>query len=176
MTLTKEEIEFLRQSNYIEREYSEEALENSIKAWEYAKRLKFKSPNNLSLKNIREIHRRLMIRLDPDIAGKFRRIQVGVMTKEGFREAIQWYFIKQELEALCDSSLNPYYLGEEYIKDWHIAFEHIHPFEDGNGRTGRIIMNLQRLKLGLPLLIINEGYEQFEYYKWFKEEKNKCQK
>jgi hypothetical protein len=57
---------------------------------------------------------------------------------------------------------------EVFIKQWHINFEGIHPFEDGNGRIGRILMNLQRLSVGLPILIIHEGEEQFEYYKWFK--------
>ena len=55
----------------------------------------------------------------------------------------------------------------EEIKKWHIMFEHIHPFEDGNGRTGRILMNIQRLKIGLPILIIYEKHK-FKYYDWFK--------
>ena len=47
-----------------------------------------------------------------------------------------------------------------------IWFEKNHPFEDGNGRTGRILLNWQRLQYGLPLLII-ESYKKEEYYKWF---------
>ena len=58
-------------------------------------------------------------------------------------------------------------VDEETIEQDHIWFEKIHPFEDGNGRTGRILMNIQRLNAGLPLLIIHEGKEQMEYYKWF---------
>jgi hypothetical protein len=53
-------------------------------------------------------------------------------------------------------------------KKAHVAFETIHPFVDGNGRIGRILMNWQRLQEGLPILIIHEGPEQMEYYKWFK--------
>ena len=52
-------------------------------------------------------------------------------------------------------------------KDTHIMFENIHPFEDSNGRTGRILYNIHRLNLGLPIHIIHEGDEQMEYYKWF---------
>ena len=55
-----------------------------------------------------------------------------------------------------------------HIKLDHITYEKIHPFVDGNGRTGRIFMNWQRIKAGLPILIIHEGEEQKEYYKWFR--------
>ena len=54
-------------------------------------------------------------------------------------------------------------------KDLHVWYEEIHPFADGNGRTGRMFMNWHRLKVGLPLLIIHKGEEQFSYYEWFKE-------
>lgn len=48
---------------------------------------------------------------------------------------------------------------EEKIKiigDFHIQFERIHPFSDGNGRTGRMIMNYSLLQQGLPPLIIQK--------------------
>jgi len=57
---------------------------------------------------------------------------------------------------------------EERSKQIHVAFEDIHPFVDGNGRVGRILYNIHRIKLGLPIHIIHEGEEQKEYYKWFK--------
>jgi len=49
----------------------------------------------------------------------------------------------------------------------HIAFEHIHPFVDGNGRTGRMLMWWQELKNGQePTLFLNS--EKQEYYKLFR--------
>ena len=162
--MKKEEIEFLKESNAIEREYSDEALEDSIKAWRYAKKHK----SHINKKIILGVHRNLIKRINKRIAGKFRKVQVGVTTKEGFKEAIHWSEIHDELNQLCNQGIYPVF-SEDMIKDWHIQFEHIHPFEDGNGRVGRILMNIQRLNEGLPLLIIHEGKEQMKYYKWFKE-------
>ena len=42
------------------------------------------------------------------------------------------------------------------ILDTHIQFERIHPFSDGNGRTGRMIMNYSLLQEGFPPLIIEK--------------------
>lgn len=42
------------------------------------------------------------------------------------------------------------------ILDTHIQFERIHPFSDGNGRTGRMIMMYSLLQEGFPPLIIEK--------------------
>jgi len=162
-------IDFLKESNAIEGEYSKIALEDSITAWQYAYKKIIKNNELLRTDIILGIHKRLMKRLNERIAGKFRKVQVGVMTKEGFKEAKHFSKIKEEImnwTIIFNKNVR-----EDY-QDWkgnHIWFEHIHPFEDGNGRTGRILMNIQRLKLGLPILIIHTGKEQQEYYQWFKE-------
>lgn len=157
--ITKEEKEFLIHSNAIEREYSKEALEDAKIAWKFAKNLSV----DIRVDLIQKIHRRLMKRLNPRIAGKIRKCNVYV----GTRQCMTPNDIKEELELLCNSGLHPV-LSEEGIKKWHIYFEKIHPFEDGNGRVGRIIMNYQRLRLGLPILIIHIGEEQLKYYSWFR--------
>ena len=151
----KEEIEFLKESNAIEKEYSEQAFEDSKNAWEYVK-----NKSKILMPQILEIHRRLMQNLNPKIAGKIRKCEVQV----GGRVCMPSQAVKSHIEELCKQIPHT----EQEIKEWHILFEKIHPFEDGNGRVGRILMNFQRLKIGLPLLIIHEGKEQFEYYKWFK--------
>lgn len=53
----------------------------------------------------------------------------------------------------------------ERIADFHIQFEHIHPFEDGNGRTGRLLINHELIRnneIPIVTLIIKEA-EYFEY-------------
>ena len=47
------------------------------------------------------------------------------------------------------------------VHDW---YETIHPFVDGNGRTGRLILNSMRLRYGLPWLVVHQGHEQQRYY------------
>ena len=53
----------------------------------------------------------------------------------------------------------------ENIANFHINFEHIHPFEDGNGRTGRVLINHELISSGeIPIVIPEERrIEYFEY-------------
>lgn len=161
--------EFLRHSNWIEGEYSQVALEDARDAWKVAiKHLKDK----MSVKIILEIHYELMKSIRPDIAGKLRgcNVWIGGQLKLFTSKTA----LKKELHHVCheinvgllDS------LGQDirnkFSVNMHVAFEDIHPFEDGNGRTGRILYNIHRLKLGLPIHIIHQGDEQMEYYNWFK--------
>ncbi len=173
MTLIEEQIvEMLRESNAIEREYSDEALEDAIKAWEYAR----ENDKKINLEWLLEIHRILMERLVPEIAGKLRDGDVRIIIyNSSFKEWIggkQCRFIshallKGEVNTALSFITNKSKTPEEAAREAHIHFEFIHPFFDGNGRTGRILYNIHRLKLGLPIHVIHEGKEQHEYYKWF---------
>lgn len=53
----------------------------------------------------------------------------------------------------------------ENIANFHINFEHVHPFEDGNGRTGRVLINHELISSGeIPIVIPEERRtEYFEY-------------
>ena len=156
MIKKKDIIEFLKHSNYIERERSKEAYEDALKAWEYIMTL-----DVLSYDNVMEIHRILMQRLNPRIAGQKRDVSVRV----GYKICPNPGSVRRMLFTWLYEIANAD--TEEKIKQSHIEFENIHPFEDGNGRVGRIIYNWQRLKVGLSLHIIHEGDEQWEYYQWF---------
>jgi len=164
MKLTKKEIEFLKESNAIEREYSEVALEDSKHAWNFAKNC-MKAKAQIDIQFIKLIHKRLMERLNSRIAGKIRDCDVWVGGRKGYNPKE----IELSLKDWCLGANNLISADEGTIREDHIWFEKIHPFEDGNGRTGRILMNIQRLNLGLPILVIHEGEEQMEYYKWFEE-------
>lgn len=151
-------LDFLRESNYIENERSEEAMEDASYAWQRLMR-----EDDFHMSNLVRLHYDLMHQLNPRIAGRIRMCQVRVgdyvcPNPSALSILIPIWFDKHSKAET-----------EEDIKKAHIAFEVIHPFEDGNGRAGRIIMNWQRVKAGLPILIIKESEVQ-EYYKWFDEQ------
>jgi len=58
----------------------------------------------------------------------------------------------EHVEIVLKNALDAYHKSAEdvltRIATFHLEFEHIHPFEDGNGRTGRLIMNYQLLQNG----------------------------
>jgi len=161
--LPYKELDFLIHSNLIEN-VKDEGLKDSIKAWKYAKTIDI-----LTRELLLEIHRLLMQNLNSDIAGKFREVNVRV----GNRVCPDWETIDNEIDFIIDSfNWSPCYCGadlnsvETWTKNTHIDFERLHPFVDGNGRTGRILLNWQRRKLGLDIMIIK--YEdRWDYYKWF---------
>jgi len=63
--------------------------------------------------------------------------------------------------------LNSYNAGRrktlEDILDFHVKFERIHPFQDGNGRVGRLIMFKECLKNGIVPFIIEDDIKLFYY-------------
>lgn len=59
----------------------------------------------------------------------------------------------------------------EDILDFHVKFERIHPFQDGNGRVGRLIMFKECLKYNIVPFIIEDNLKMF-YYRGLKEWNN----
>ncbi|MET3557548.1 Fic family protein [Streptococcus rupicaprae] len=55
------------------------------------------------------------------------------------------------------------HIGLEEVLDFHVRFERIHPFQDGNGRVGRLIMLKECLKHGITPFIITDDLKYFYY-------------
>jgi Fic family protein len=154
--------EFLRESNAIEGVYDEDSFKQAKLAWKFLAKQKV-----LTLGVILKTHKILMLNqnLLPDEKGYFRRVPVWVGGKEGIR----W----EKIELALEEWLNDVQVSltvpnkETHIQQDHVNYEHIHPFIDGNGRTGRMFMNWERLQAGLPILVVKAS-ERWEYYKWFK--------
>ena len=109
------------------------------------------------------LHRMLMGGIDDAIAGRFRR--AGEYVRVGLHIAPA----PERVEDMMDNALLEYSSNlDSYCLDriarFHLEFENIHPFCDGNGRLGRVIMNFQLPQLGLPRLIIRNSEKQ-RYYR-----------
>ena len=72
-------------------------------------------------------------------------------------------FVSEQMEELIRSYNQ--FNGEslERAARLHVDFVKIHPFEDGNGRTARLLMNLDLMKSGL-LPVIIQTTERLKYY------------
>lgn len=80
---------------------------------------------------------------DIHILGKPFAPSPGRYVKDDMNLLLNWYHTHKK-------KIHPFALALFF----HHKFEHIHPFSDGNGRTGRMIINLILLKNGCPPLII----------------------
>lgn len=167
---------FLSESNAIEGIYDDDSLKQAKYAWDY-----LISQDKLDGGVILKTHKILMLHqpLRPNERGYWRTCQVWV----GNREGLNWHGISEAIAGWLEAvkattafSKTKQYMGieehkeeiiAERIRTIHVMYERIHPFIDGNGRTGRMFMNWQRLMAGLPLLVIFEDDKQ-SYYDWFR--------
>lgn len=117
---------------------------------------------NLTVELILALHHILLTGINDHFAGRFRAgdewVRVGThiganpdFVNKMMHELVQNYN-KDEREFLAK------------IAYFHAEFENIHPFGDGNGRIGRVILNQQLMRLGWPPIIVPAKEKHKEYY------------
>lgn len=117
----------------------------------------------ISERVIKEVHSLVLINR-PDDRGVYRRIPVKIMGAH--HEPPQPYLVPKLMESLV--------VGQKEVKRhpiesaalFHLDFEGIHPFIDGNGRTGRLILNLMLMQQGYPPINVKFA-DRKRYYACF---------
>ena len=106
-------------------------------------------------KDIKELHRLFFYRIDEQQAGKYRKCRVIITGTD---------FIPPAPDEIPDlmrsfiarlSEIRDQFHPVEYAAIVHREVVTIHPFIDGNGRAGRLLMNLALLQTGYPMAIIS---------------------
>ena len=119
----------------------------------------------LTEETIKAIHS-LVLMNDRENRGKYRNVPVRIVG--AFHTPPQPYMI----EPAIDRMLKQYALWKtekhilEAVALLHLEFESIHPFVDGNGRTGRLLLNLELIKAGL-LPVDIKFTDRRKYYNCF---------
>jgi fido (protein-threonine AMPylation protein) len=145
----------IRESNLIEGVDDTAQDRQSMTAWKWL--IDQRQLNAAVVKRLHKILTQTQKDLDPKYKGVFRPIQVYVGSHVPPKPAD----IKREMSKWLKDYriLTP--------KEAHVQFETIHPFVDGNGRVGRMLMWWQERKLGRDATLIKAS-ERWQYYAWFR--------
>lgn len=163
-TLTLRETDMVLRGLTIDKKSLKEHLEviGHKEAFDYVKQLVSENVE-ISEKQIKDIHY-LVLADKKDDRGVYRRIPVRIMGAA--HEPVQPYLIIPKMEELLEQYKNSKEDIVTKLARFHIEFEDIHPFIDGNGRTGRLLINLELMKAGYPPIDIKFS-DRLKYYEAF---------
>lgn len=119
----------------------------------------------LSENVIKNIHSLVLINR-PEDKGNYRRIPVRILG--AYTEPLQPYMVQPAMEGLLIENKKRAETMNiiERIAHFHLEFEGIHPFIDGNGRTGRLVLNLDLIRNGYPPINV-KFTDRKRYYEAF---------
>ncbi len=125
----------------------------------------YKEP--LSLEYLKTLHKILKNNCSDEIIGGFKKHPNFVGDSATTRPQL----VESELTNLLQRYHSLIATSLENIIDFHVAFEKIHPFSDGNGRVGRLVMFKECLKNNIMPFIIENEHKAF-YYRGIREYHN----
>ena len=155
-TLTQAETISILIHNFIPRDMSEREY-YEVKNYRKAFNTLLEADRKIITELIKKYNKYIMENLH-DLNGKFKTTQNLILGAEF--EPTKPYLVPFEIEDWCNNlsyRLENAKTNEEKVEiimDQHIKFEKIHPFNDGNGRTGRLLIIHSCLKEGLEPIII----------------------
>ena len=155
-TLTQAETISILIHNFIPRDMSEREY-YEVKNYRKAFNTLLEANRKITTELIKKYNKYIMENLH-DLNGKFKTTQNLILGAEF--EPTKPYLVPFEIEDWCDNlsyRLENAKTNEEKVEiimDQHIKFEKIHPFNDGNGRTGRLLIIHSCLKEDLEPIII----------------------
>lgn len=91
--------------------------------------------------------------------GDYKRLANEV----GGEETVQPHDVHKRMKTLLAEYNANKHVTFDDILDFHVQFERIHPFQDGNGRVGRLLIFWQCLQSGIVPFIITEEQQMFYY-------------
>ncbi|MFH1786071.1 MAG: Fic family protein [archaeon] len=140
--------------------FEEKEVTNTLDA------LKFSVSNEMkwNVSSIKKLHSKILP--DDPLAGKFRirEVEVGDATRTRLYNTVEPQKIRKELRELL------YWFNREHNKvyppqlalEFHWRFERIHPFQDGNGRVGRLLLNRILIEHHfMPVIFFSENVRQY---------------
>lgn len=165
-TLTLRETDMVLRGLTIDKKSLKEHLEviGHKEAFDYVRQL-VSGNAPISEKVIKDIHNLVLADKKED-RGIYRRVPVRIMGAA--HEPVQPYLIIPKIEELLEQYKNSKEDIVTKLARFHIEFEGIHPFIDGNGRTGRLLVNLELMKAGYPPIDIKFN-DRLKYYEAFDE-------
>lgn len=120
----------------------------------------------VSVVSILAFHKMLLSGIKDEWAGRFRSGKEWV--RVGAHVGANPDFVEQlmaELTVDYNKDNDSYFLDR--VAWFHAEFETIHPFNDGNGRLGRVLINQQLMNLAFPPIIIPNKGKHTSYYPAF---------
>ncbi len=112
---------------------------------------------------IKNLHQLVLKNIDADNAGRYREVNVLISGAEHRPpNALQVSELMAAFSQWCSNDAQQLHPVERAARI-HGEFVKIHPFVDGNGRTSRLLMNLELMKAGFPATVI-EVAQRLDYY------------